>query len=154
MSTTPPSPHDLAQRLRWGTPQPELTGLIRACPCAPELKAGLFLMNHDLDEAHRIAQGCTGALGARWHALMHRHEPDLPNSKYWLRKVGESPIYPQLVLAVEKLGKAEGVATDGKWEPERFTDQYGQGQDGDWTRDLDALEIRTLLDWCLKQEPR
>ncbi|HUJ74065.1 MAG TPA: hypothetical protein VL359_04365 [bacterium] len=133
-----------------GTPQPALTRRIAECPCAEEVRAGLYLLNGDWDAAHRCAQELHSQVGAHWHALVHRHEPDFPNSKYWLARAGASPVYPVLAQAAEQEGQSQRVLRNGQWDPMRFTDCYADPKAEPWTRRLDSLEMRTLLDQLLR----
>ncbi len=139
----------LLARLTWGRPQPGLTAEIAARGAADAVRAGLHLLNGDWDAAHRIAQDLETPVGNHWHALVHRHEPDFPNSKYWLARVGDSPIYPRLAQAAQAEGQGESVAPQGRWDPLRFTDCFAASNAQAWTRRLDELEIRALLDHCL-----
>lgn len=145
-----PEAEALARRLERGAPQPELTAQIEACPCPPEVKAGLYFVNGDWERAHRVAQSLHSPAGAHWHALVHRHEPDYANSKYWLRRVGLSAVYPTLAAAAEEMGEARRVAPGGKWDPVAFTDCFADPAHASWTRKLDDLEVRTLLEHCLR----
>lgn len=143
----------LAAQVRPGHPQPALTERIAACACTPAVRAGLHLLNGDWARAHELAQAMDDALGAHWHALVHRHEPDLPNSKYWLRRAGASPVYPRLARAAAEAGQAARVAPDGRWDAVAFTDCYADPAHDAWTRPLDALEQQALLEHCLALEP-
>jgi hypothetical protein len=58
--------------------------------------AGLWLRAGGWEQAHAIAQNVETREGFYWHALVHRQEPDGFNAKYWLRQVGEHPIFPAL----------------------------------------------------------
>ncbi len=147
----PSGAEGLARRLTPGTPQTALTPLIAACRCTEPVRAGLYLLNGDWDSAHRAAQDIDTPLGAHWHALMHRHEPDFPNSKYWLAQAGASPIYPALAEAARAAGHAEAVR-NGRWDAARFTDCFADPTQAAWTRALDALEQRALLEHCLALE--
>jgi hypothetical protein len=109
----------------------------------------LYLLNGDWDAAHKIAQDIDSAVGHHWHALVHRHEPDFDNSKYWLRRVGNSPIYPRLAQTAQEQGQGAAVAPGGRWDAERFTDCFAAPGAAPWTRHLDELEIRGLLEHCL-----
>lgn len=156
-STTKPSRpgksagRSLARRLTPGSPQPDLAPLIAACTCSEPVRAGMYLINGDWGTAHKVAQEIETPLGAHWHALAHRHEPDVDNSKYWLGRVGDSPIYPALAEAARKTGH-EDVAPNGRWNPERFADCFADPRQEPWIRELDALEQRLLLEHCLAQE--
>ena len=139
----------LAKRLTVGKPQPALNGEIAACDCPEAARAGLYLLNGEVDAAHKIAQEITTPLGSHWHALVHRHEPDFPNSKYWLHRTGKSAIYLELAKAAQAAGQGEVVAPKGVWNADRFTDAYAAQNAPDWTRTLDELEMRLLLEHSL-----
>lgn len=136
----------LAERLTPGAPQPALTDAIAACDAPPEAKAGMFLINGDWTRAHETAQALDSPTAAYWHALVHRHEPDYSNSKYWLHRVGMSPVFDQLIEAARTEGRLDRVAPKGIWDAARFTDCYARPEDRDWTRRVEALELRALLD--------
>src|SRR5262245_45470401 len=105
------SPEELAALLREvpiaplgpGRPDPTRRAVLTrvspvtlAMPDGPDFRAclsGLWLAFDFLDEAHVICQDLDTPEGSYWHALMHRREPDYPNSKYWFRRVGTHPIF-------------------------------------------------------------
>lgn len=151
MNAPADEPRALAQAVQPGRPQPELTARIAACACGEGTRAGLFLLNGDWTRAHETAQAMPGPLGAHWHALVHRHEPDFANSKYWLRRAGTSPVYAQLAQAAAEVGQGDRVAPGGAWDALRFTDCFADPQHAAWTRPLDALEQRLLLEHCLQE---
>lgn len=130
-------------------PSPGWTGQITECPCALEIKAGLYLLNGDWKLAHESSQDLHTAIGAHWHALVHRHEPDYQNSKYWLRRMEASPVYARLVEASMEVGREAQVAPQGAWDPMLFTDYFSDPSNQSWTRPLDRLEQQLLLDYCL-----
>jgi hypothetical protein len=140
----------LAAQVQPGRPRPELTGRIAACGCGEGARAGLFLLNGDWERAHEVAQSMDGPLGAHWHALVHRHEPDYANSKYWLRQAGASPVHRRLAEAARAAGQEARVAPGGAWDALAFTDCYADPAQDAWTRPLDALEQRALLEHCLE----
>jgi hypothetical protein len=140
----------LAGRVDPEKPQPALTADIAACRCNAHVRAGLHLLNGDWEHAHRIAQGLEDPVGSHWHALVHRHEPDFDNSKYWLARVGESPVYAALAAAARAANHA-AVLRAGRWDAARFTDAYAADSPTGWTRTLDRLERRALLEYCLAQ---
>jgi hypothetical protein len=91
------------------------------------LRAGALWLHGFLDESHGIAQGIDSAEGSYWHALMHRSEGDYSNSKYWYRKVGHHPIFPDLVAAVQQLEISSELTRarlfqSADWDPFRFVD--------------------------------
>lgn len=152
MSPNDAEARELAATVEPGRPRPELTARIAACACSETVRAGLFLLNGDWARAHKTAQALRSPTGAHWHALVHRHEPDYANSKYWLRRAGESPVYPRLAEAATAAGHGERVAPGGRWDPVAFTDCCADPAHEAWTRPLDALEQRLLLEHCLEAE--
>lgn len=70
----------------------ELKREIDALEVPPLVKAGLHLLNGDLEGCHEIAQAHETPDGNYWHAILHRREGDLSNSQYWYRRVGEHPV--------------------------------------------------------------
>lgn len=140
----------LMARLTPGTPQPALSAEIERCPCPEEARAGMYLINGEWERAHKACQDLQSDTAAYWHALVHRHEPDYGNSKYWLRRVGDSPVHRRLLKAAEEAGKLELVAPEGSWDPVRFTDRFAERAHDGWTRKLDALEMEALLEQSFK----
>lgn len=130
---------------------------------AEAIKSGLLLWNDALDESHTISQGLADQTGSYWHGIMHRREPDYPNSKYWFGRVGTHPIFPALREralelfeetenpsdALTEIGQA--IATEENWDSYQFIDwcQAAEGDsDSDVTRFLQqvqAEEIKLLL---------
>ncbi len=103
-----------------------------ACCCA-----GLWLRFDFLDESHRISQSIDTPDGSYWHALMHRREPDFANAKYWVRRIGEHPVYARLPevargLAAESRPDPETafLTQQTRWDPLRFVDLCEIGLDG------------------------
>jgi hypothetical protein len=95
----------LIQRLLAGEPataKKEIESLSSAQLLAPEIivseddaslvKAAVYLKHGFLEEAHIIAQGVATPTGSYWHGIMHRHEGDISNSKYWYARVGQHPV--------------------------------------------------------------
>ena len=136
---------ELAARLTPGNPQPALTAEIAECSCPEEARGGLYLVNGDWEKSHVTVQALDSTVGAYWHALVHRHEPDFGNSKYWLRQCGASPVHGPLLAAAEAMGHLAEVSTGGVWDGVRFTDWYADAARLDWTRELDRLETAELL---------
>lgn len=107
------------------------------------LRAGLFQWHDYLDESHDCSQQIEGQgqhrLGDHWHAIMHRREPDFGNSQYWYRRVGYSPIFPDLAnRAADVLATQPDIA--GPWQP-RLT------RNGRW----DACAFVDLCEASVKQ---
>ena len=90
---------------------------------AAALKAGLWLLFDFMAESHEFSQALATPSGSYWHGILHRREPDAFNAKYWMARVGEHPIFPELLndareLAVNSIFK-DSLQTmkiwDGKW---------------------------------------
>jgi hypothetical protein len=97
--------------------------------------SGLWLLNDFLDESHRISQEIETPTGSYWHGIMHRREPDYENSKYWLRRVGEHPVFAALSTAAQSLvAEFPDVGKDlivrGPWDPFVFVDLCRQAANG------------------------
>lgn len=127
------------------------------------IKSGLLLWNDALDESHTISQGLADQTGSYWHGIMHRREPDYPNSKYWFGRVGTHPIFPALrECALERFKETanpsdtltaigQAITAQEHWDSYQFVDwcQAAEGDsDSDVTRFLQqvqAEEIKLLL---------
>jgi hypothetical protein len=139
---------EVRRKITPGRANPALTQSISLLGCAAPVRAGLYLLNGDWDAAHKVAQDIDGPLGAHWHALVHRHEPDYPNSKYWFSQVGQSPIYSRLAEAARAMSKTD-LLRNGRWDAGLFTDHFAVNSQDPGLRKLDTLEQELLLEQCL-----
>ncbi len=120
--------------------------------------AGLWLWAGELDTSHQISQKLDTPEGAFWHGIMHRREPDYGNAKYWFRRVGAHPIFPQLSADAATLAGQYSIAprwvgTPGDWDPFAFVDLCEQAaqQGGElerFCRLVAAREWARLFDYC------
>ncbi|MEF3301555.1 hypothetical protein [Paenibacillus sp. GYB003] len=135
--------------------------------------AGLHAWNDSLDASHDISQNVETETGSYWHGIMHRMEGDYWNSKYWMKRVGRHPIFPELHrAAAELLSGPSGLAAldegpgkdllkalakaDG-WDPylfvdavERQTERERDERTAYWLRSVQWHEIRLLLRHCYR----
>jgi len=129
-------------------------------PARLALKAGLLLWNDDLDGCHKIAQELSDEFGAYLHGVMHRREPDYGNSKYWFRRVGDHPLFPELhANALEILGDTpgledyrKGLTSNKKWDPFRMIDwceSASEEREVSYLRAVQAIEIQGLTRYWL-----
>jgi len=124
-------------------------------PKALAVQSGLLLWNDDLDGCHKIAQDLDDSHGAYLHGIMHRREPDYGNSKYWFRRVGAHPLFPQLrAAALDLLSEApeqdpyrRALAAGKDWDAFRMVDwceSAAEEREVSFLRALQAIEIQGL----------
>jgi hypothetical protein len=132
-------------------------------PRDPELAASclsaLWLRHGFLDESHRLSQGIPSAEGSFWHGIMHRREGDYPNAKYWFRRVGSHPLFPDLQAAAREIAAqgdgpaARAMAGRPAWDPNAFIDlceiavTHGKPDDPLWCA-VQRAEWELLFDSC------
>jgi hypothetical protein len=118
--------------------------------------SGLWLYHDFLDESHSISQDLHTIEGSYWHAIMHRREPDYWNSKYWFKRVGSHPIYPELNQAILNLAKGRMWPTflnSETWDPEGFVDLCEKQADPsmmahEFCRRIQRIEWGMLFTYC------
>lgn len=116
-------------------------------------RSGMWLLYNYLDESHQISQSISSSSGSYWHGIMHRREPDFSNSKYWFRRVGNHPIFPELnqiaaELASGQSGAATFLQTQTEWDPFRFVDLCQESIDTGSPGEKLCREI-ALAEWHL-----
>jgi hypothetical protein len=123
--------------------------------------AGLWLRFDFLDESHRISQEIETPSGSYWHGIMHRRELDYDNAKYWFRRVGEHPVFPDLQLAASPTAEAgvpsqaDYLRTATAWDPFRFVDlcraAAGSPALGTLCKTIQKAEWELLFDHCYRR---
>jgi hypothetical protein len=128
--------------------------------------AGVWLLYDYLDESHTISQGIDTTSGSFWHAIMHRREGDFSNAKYWLRNVGQHPVFPALAEQAhvaaslrEAHASFEETGLRGDWDPFAFVDLCqavvrGQSASRELCLDIQQAEWELLFDYCYQQAVR
>ncbi len=142
----------------------KLAPLLRATKLSAvrqELVRSLLLLWHDhLDASHTISQGIENADGSFVHAIMHRREPDYWNAKYWWRRVGAHPTFPEIARRVNELialsrrreeaDLAKQLLPGGKWDACAFVDAceaaVGVAERGALLREVQRIETEVLLE--------
>ena len=137
--------------------------------------SGLHLLNDGLDHAHRLAMSSgVSAQNTRstldyWHGILHRREPDYSNSKYWFHRVGDHPIFADMLDGSKEAVDDDAVPVGDpvraaierldEWDPFQFidlcSDHDQDGGDGHaLLRAIQLSEISRLLAFCIDQATR
>jgi len=131
---------------------------------AEAARAGLWLLYDFLEDSHRISQSLHNPTGSYWHAIMHRREPDYPNSKHWFRNTGSYPVFPELNREAAELAQrhdaysshASFLASQPEWDPFRFVDlcQTAAKERGSLEELCQQIQMREwwlLFDYCYQR---
>lgn len=125
-----------------------------------QLIRSLLLLWHDhLDASHNLSQEIENADGSFVHAIMHRREPDAWNSKYWWRRVGDHPAFPEIARRVndflsrshrgEAADLAKRLLPDGNWDAAAFVDACDSTREESLIqalREIQRIETEVLLE--------
>jgi len=145
----------------------ELVPGFRSSIDAEAVRSGLLQLHDFLDDSHSVCQSYEGeglhVACDYWHGIMHRREPDVSNSKYWFRRVGNHPQFPELARKAagifEEFGTnsdwASRVASGGNWDAYAFVDFCAECRDSgdlELTRiaeEIQLAEMRMLMRYSL-----
>lgn len=123
------------------------------------LRAGLWLLFDYMEQSHDLSQKIATPSGSYWHAILHRREPDAPNAKYWFARVGEHPVFPELLGDALEIAAASGAAgtalakaLEGMqvWDADWFVDRCTISADPAATKvllDIQRREWTLLFDY-------
>lgn len=98
----------------------------RSCPeeIRRPIEALVLLWHDHWEAAHQRVQGSETRDASFAHAIVHRREPDYWNSKYWWRRTGHHPCFPELARRVSAYLEAEAdtvlapqLLPGGEWDP-------------------------------------
>ena len=152
---------ELETALKFLSPKIELSPTTREL-----IRALVFLWHDHLDTAHTISQGIQNPDGSFIHAILHRREPDYANSKYWWRRVGKHPCFPEIGRRVAELLKskrehnlASELIPGGEWDPfalvdacEAASDLATSNQRVQLLREIQRIETEVALEHFLLRE--
>ena len=125
--------------------------------------AGLWLLHDFLEESHKFSQQIDTPAGSYWHGIMHRRDGDYSNAKYWFRRTGKHPIWPQLCENAAVLTKeaecgeqSEFLRNQKAWDPYAFVDlceiTVGSGSETEKIcRNIQLCEWQLLFDFCYRR---
>jgi len=88
--------------------------------------AALWLLFDFMKESHDLSQNVATPSGSYWHGILHRREPDPSNAKYWFHRVGEHPVFPELLDDAKEIAGAlpelKALVSAAVWNAALFTD--------------------------------
>lgn len=155
----PGTPNRAARELLVAATPGDVAPQARSPEMASCCLSGLWLWHDFLDESHQICQDLPTAEGSYWHGIMHRREPDYANSKYWYRRVGDHPIFPDLLEQAHEVAKqsdssrsVDSLVTASHWDPCAFVDLCADaarsGNNVPFCQEVGAREWLLLFDYC------
>ncbi|GAA96924.1 uncharacterized protein L969DRAFT_105499 [Mixia osmundae IAM 14324] len=109
--------------------KPELSEEIGSLPKSVDLniRAALHLLNDDIEACHDLAGSQEGnPYSNHLHAILHRREPDYPNSKYWFKR-SQNPMMMK-VYGGNSMAAAQKAACAFVDEVEEADKQGGQAR--------------------------
>lgn len=127
------------------------------------LRSALWLLFDFESESHELSQNIPTPSGSYWHGILHRREPDPSNAKYWMARIGEHPICPELLQDALEIAAAAGPAGTSlssamqkmkTWDGAWFVDRCNGGPDPQTTRillDIQQREWLLLFDYNYKK---
>ena len=93
-----------------------------------EVRGGVLYGLDELDSAHEIFQQDKDPDGSYWHGMLHRREGDFDNARYWFRRAGRLPVFPDLHEAARSASSS--MSRQESWDPYLFTGLCEQARFG------------------------
>lgn len=115
------------------------------------LLLGNWEKSHDLTNDDETPEGCY------LHAIIHRMEPNPGNSAYWLRQLGQHPLFPEVRERAEEIlnsNRVPGWQLKPSWDPFLFNDWCEEARRSPGSeKEKAALAIQRaewdlLFPWC------
>ena len=150
-----PTDYELVIRVR----EIDDTRLFGSQPLAPGapvalVRAGLFYYHNAMDDSHKQAAKSAGDLGSYWHGMVHRREGDFENARYWMRRAGEQPVFPEMQARASD--GSPHMSRQSNWDPFLFIhlcEQYKYGET-EYKKELGHLqrvEFAAMFDYVWRQ---
>ncbi len=115
------------------------------------LSAGLLQWVGAWEASHQAAQeietGPAAKLGAWWHAIAHRREPDAFNANYWVQRAGPWPeLAKQVLLGDSPDPESAEFFRQERWQPTVFFNAVANCSPGSpLEKRLERLQFREML---------
>lgn len=150
-----PTDYELVIRLR-ETDDGKLFDGAPLQPGAPVglVRAALFYYHNALEDSHKEAAKDEGDIAAYWHGMVHRREGDFENARYWMRRAGEQPVFPE--MHSRATDATPHMGRQGKWDPFLFVHlceqyKYGETEYQKEIAQLQRVEFAVMFDYVWRQ---
>jgi hypothetical protein len=145
---------ELALALREASPPEALFPNARNAEAAYSallLLLGCWEASHDLTNDDETPEGCY------LHAIIHRMEPNPGNAAYWLRQLGNHPLFPEVHQHAQEILEPDPVADwqlKSAWDPFLFNQWCEEARQLPATKKekvalaIQRAEWDLLFSWC------
>ena len=160
----PAAPLPLVAKKAWDDETAARLSALADADASANVRAGLHLLNDDLEAAHALVQPRERDITASyWHYFVHLREGDWENAKYWLRRSLDHPLHEaarqDLIasgiadMSREKYARARALEVD--FVRDRHTGRGGAAAAARPNIDpapIQFAEMRRLLAWCVQNK--